>query len=136
MQPYTDRPASTPLTTLILRTYPSAVGGSGEFTLYEDDGISLDYEKGAYAKTKLQYSRTEIKGKKASVITIAAAQGRYKGQVMQRNYRLELPCITPKSAVCNGKKLKPVWDKKLNCWVVTTPTFSIEDEVKVTVFEK
>jgi len=136
MQPYTDRPASAPLTTLILRTYPSAVGGSGEFTLYEDDGISLDYEKGAYAKTKLQYSRTEIKGKKASVITIAAAQGRYKGQVMQRNYRLELPCITPKSAVCNGKKLKPVWDKKLNCWVVTTPTFSIEDEVKVTVFEK
>ena len=136
MQPYTDRPASTPLTTLILRTYPSAVGGSGEFTLYEDDGISLDYEKGAYAKTKLQYSRTEIKGKKASVITIAAAQGRYKGQVMQRNYRLELPCITPKSAVCTGKKLKPVWDKKLNCWVVTTPTFSIEDEVKVTVFEK
>ena len=136
MQPYTDRPATAPLTTLILRTYPSAVGGSGEFTLYEDDGISLDYEKGAYAKTKLQYSRTEIKGKKASVITVAPAQGRYKGQVMQRNYRLELPCITPKSAVCNGKKLKPVWDEKLNCWVVTTPTFSIEDEVKVTVFEK
>lgn len=136
MQPYTDRPATAPLTTLILRTYPSAVGGSGEFTLYEDDGISLNYEKGAYAKTKLQYSRTEIKGKKASVITIAAAQGRYKGQVMQRNYRLELPVITPKSAVCNGKKLKPVWDKKLNCWVVTTPTFSIEKEVKVTVFEK
>uniref|UniRef100_UPI004056A2DA TIM-barrel domain-containing protein n=1 Tax=Alistipes sp. TaxID=1872444 RepID=UPI004056A2DA len=136
MQPYTDRPATAPLTTLILRTYPSAVGGSGEFTLYEDDGISLDYEKGAYAKTKLQYNRTEIKGKKASVITIAAAQGRYKGQVMQRNYRLELPVITPKSAVCNGKKLKPVWDKKLNCWVVTTPTFSIEKEVKVTVFEK
>ncbi len=136
MQPYTDRPATAPLTTLILRTYPSAVGGSGEFTLYEDDGISLDYEKGAYAKTKLQYNRTEVKGKKVSVITIAATQGRYKGQVMQRNYRLELPAINPKSAVCNGQKLKPVWDKALNCWVVTTPTFSIEKEVKVTVFEK
>ena len=136
MQPYTDRPATAALTTLILRTYPTEVGGSGEFTLYEDDGLTLDYEKGAYAKTKLQYRRIEQNGKAATEITIAPAQGRYKGQVMQRNYRLELPVIEAKSAVCNGKKLKPVWDKKLKCWVVTTPVFSIEKEVKVTVFEK
>ena len=136
MQPYTERPATTPLTTLILRTYPTEVGGSGEYTLYEDDGLTLDYEKGAYAKTKLQYRRIEQKGDAVTEITIAPAQGRYNGQVMQRNYRLELPAIDVKSAVCNGKKLKAVWDKELNCWVVTTPKFSIENEVKVTVYEK
>ncbi len=136
MQPYTQRPATTPLKTLILRVYPTEVGGEGSFTLYEDDGISLDYEKGAFAKTLLKYQRKELQGKTATIITVAPTQGRYTGQEPARNYRLELPVIKPKRVVCGKQKLKPEWDEKLNCWVITTATFPIDKEVVVTVYEE
>jgi len=136
MQPYTQRPATTPLKTLILRAYPAEVGHEGSFTLYEDDGISLDYEKGAFAKTQLKYQRAELQGKPATIITIAPTQGRYKGQELARNYRLELPIIKPKRVLCGKQKLKAEWDKTLNCWIVTTATFPIDKEVVVTVYEQ
>lgn len=58
MQPYTPRPASTPLTTLVMRVYPSADDADNTYTLYEDDGVTRDYERGAYATTQLNYRRT------------------------------------------------------------------------------
>lgn len=57
MQPYTPRPASTPLTTLVMRVYPSAGDADNTYTLYEDDGVTRDYERGAYATTQLNYRR-------------------------------------------------------------------------------
>lgn len=75
MQPYTDRMTSTPLTKLIIRCYPGDEGCCNSYSLYEDDGITTDYEQGQYAETRLEYSlkngRTEI--------TIHPTQGVYKG---------------------------------------------------------
>ncbi len=86
MQPYNRRPASCDLKTLVMRVYPGKEGDVNNFTLYEDDGVSRDYEKGEYAKTTLTYMQ---KGKKASVI-INPTQGSYKGQIPERAYRLEI----------------------------------------------
>ena len=37
-------------------------GASGEYTLYEDDGISMDFENGAYAQTRFETSFDEAAG--------------------------------------------------------------------------
>ena len=86
MQPYNQRPASCDLKTLVMRVYPGNDGDVNTFTLYEDDGVSRDYEKGEYAKTTLTYIQ---KGKKISVI-VDPTQGSYRGQLPERGYRLEI----------------------------------------------
>src|SRR5208283_2217425 len=53
MQPYTPRMGTDPLKTLIVRAYPGEDGKKGSFTLYEDDGVSDEYEKGSFALTGL-----------------------------------------------------------------------------------
>lgn len=87
MQPYTPRPASTPLTTLVLRVYPSAGDADNTYTLYEDDGLSRDYERGIHATTELNYRRAGD----VTTVTVRPAAGSYRGQEPRRAYRLQLP---------------------------------------------
>lgn len=85
MQPYNRRPSSCDLSTLVLRIYPGKDGAINHFTLYEDDGVTRDYEKGEFAKTRLTYTQ---KGDNAT-ITINPTEGTYKGQLEKRSYRIE-----------------------------------------------
>lgn len=87
LQAYTPRMATAPLDNLIVRVYP---GQSGEFTLYEDDGLTKDYQQGKFATTKLQYqtSRDE-NGNFIYTITIEPTQGVYSGQLEERSYTIE-----------------------------------------------
>ncbi|MDR1023659.1 MAG: DUF5110 domain-containing protein [Prevotellaceae bacterium] len=128
MQPYTERMASEPLSTLIVRCYPGRDGDDNRYTLYEDDGISADYEKGGYATTLLEYRQ---KGNSAQ-ITVYPAQGSYKGQLQKRAYRFELPelATTYKNPVAtlNGKKVKLVKDSASRGFVVETGDCSIREK--------
>ncbi len=47
---YTAQPVDDPTTLKIF------TGADGQFTLYEDDGISLDYLRGHYTKTKITWN--------------------------------------------------------------------------------
>ncbi len=108
MQPYTSRPATTPLTKLELTVYPAASDVDNTFELYEDDGISLDYKDGKYAVSKLNYSQ---KGNKA-IVTVNPSEGGYDGQVEKRAYMVRLPKADVKAGVkVNGKKAKVTTDK-------------------------
>ena len=69
-----------------MHVYPAGRNANNTYTLYEDDGITLDYEKGASATTRLQYTE---KGSRHSVV-VFPAQGTYKGQISHRAYRVEL----------------------------------------------
>ena len=101
MQPYTPRPATARLETLVMRVYPAAGDADNTFTLYEDDGVSLDYENGACATTPLTYSQ---KGNAARV-TVGATDGSYKGQTLRRAYRLLLPGLAAGTKVkVDGRK--------------------------------
>ena len=51
MQPYGAHMATVILNTLIVRCYPGNDGGNNTYTLYEDDGVTTDYEQGRYATT-------------------------------------------------------------------------------------
>jgi alpha-glucosidase (family GH31 glycosyl hydrolase) len=73
-----------PLDTLNVDIYGTA---PGTFTLYEDDGVSLDYERDRYSLTKLA-SRSLKSG--AHQITIAPTEGKFVGQKPIRTFVLHL----------------------------------------------
>lgn len=128
MQPYTSRPATTPLTTLVMRVYPASGDADNTFALYEDDGISLDYQKGIYTTTKLQYQQI---GSKATV-TVHPAKGAYPGQITKRAYRVELPAISAATKVkVNGKRAKTAFDDKTGCITIDIPATSVNKSVKI-----
>jgi alpha-glucosidase (family GH31 glycosyl hydrolase) len=73
--------------------------------LYEDDGISPKYQKGAFCKTPVTLSRDE----KGVHLRIDKMKGKYKGALSSRDWiiRLNLPENTkPENVRINGKKLK------------------------------
>lgn len=126
MQPYTSRPGTTPTSTLTMRVYPTGKDVNNTYNLYEDDGISMDYEKGLYATTDLVYSQ---KGKRA-VVTIKPTQGNYKGQLPKRAYQLQIPGKKKvKNIQVNQKNWKSHYDAEIDTWVITVPSTSIRNEI-------
>jgi alpha-glucosidase (family GH31 glycosyl hydrolase) len=95
MQPYTPRPATAKLETLVLRCYPGPEGVTGKSTVYEDDGVTTGYERGESATTPLTYQR------RGGVVTITVGPtvGRFSGRPDSRALVIELPC-TMSGATC------------------------------------
>lgn len=128
MQPYTRRPATTPLETLVMRVYPAGRTADNVYALYEDDGITLDYEKGASATTRLQYIE---KGNRRMVV-VHPAQGNYKGQVNKRAYRLQLAGFGKIDNVkVNGRKVATTYDANLKLNIVDVASTSIRERVTI-----
>lgn len=94
MQPYTKRMTSTPLTELDILCYP---GKNGEFTHYEDDGLTRGFEKGEYLKTKLSY---KCRCGKITIDIEPEGEG-YKDMPKTRKYVITLP-QTEKALTASG----------------------------------
>ena len=128
MQSYSNRPTSARLDTLVMRLYPAAHDADNSFTLYEDDGLTLDYTKGRYATTRLQYTSKNAH----SIVNIHPTKGEYEGQVPQRAYRLQLFGFDKTRRLkVNGRAVKPIYDETLNCLVVNVGKQSIRQAVKI-----
>ena len=85
MTPEMDYTEQGPNDPLILDVY---AGKAATFRLYEDDGTSLDYRKGAIAWTPLSYQPSPPSGD--HVITIGPTEGEYQGQLRARRYRVRV----------------------------------------------
>ncbi|MDQ4086863.1 MAG: DUF5110 domain-containing protein [Pseudomonadota bacterium] len=57
-------------------------GADGEFSLYEDDGLSRQYINGAFARVPVQWDEA------AQRLTIGARQGSFPGMTPRRTYRI------------------------------------------------
>lgn len=79
--------AEKPLDPITLYVY---TGNDAKFTLYEDDGLTYGYEKGAFTTIDLQYSESE------KTLTISDRKGSFKG--MLENRTIHIIRITPKKA--------------------------------------
>jgi hypothetical protein len=122
MQPYSERMTSAPLTNLVVRCYPGGNERTNFSTLYEDDGISMDYTRGRFAKTRLSYYR---EGSSVSV-TIAPAEGTFAGQVAERGYVVELPCTEKANgAQVDGNTVQVEYVKNENLNRIAVPSRSI-----------
>jgi alpha-glucosidase (family GH31 glycosyl hydrolase) len=130
MQPYTARMGTTQVTTLRIRAYPGADNKTGTSSLYEDDGLTTSYQKGAFATTELLYSR---KGTSVTV-RVSPAEGRFTGQPAARNYVIELPDTTsPIEVTVNGQEAPFTYDAVHYTTKVTTDQFPITQAVSVTL---
>lgn len=81
MQPLRQYTEPEPTDSLIFEIFPE---GNSDFTLYEDDGISLYYREGMYAETKIE-CREENNGLR---MVFHPASGRY--QTSHRHYQLKI----------------------------------------------
>lgn len=126
-QPPSDYSDARPLDTLILNVFGS---GEGSFDLYEDDGISLDYDKGAYAVTSLRYA-TDHDGEHH--LRIGPVRGSFQGQVQERAYELHLHASEqPGTVSVDGQATSlTTWDPATAVAVVQLPKRSIRDRVEV-----
>ena len=100
---------------ITIAVHPSK--SSGAFTLYEDDGLSSDYEKERFAKTALSYERKASSHK----IVCKGAKGSFEGLPKKRSYIVELRCVeAPRKVLLNGKKAIFAYDsEKQTCRVKT-----------------
>jgi len=99
LQPVMNYFDERPLDTLILRTYPVA-GSQNTFTLYEDDGKTLDYQSGKFAQTSFTQNITELTDSTGKIpvldVLIGASQGLYDGKPTQRVYLVDVHGISRK----------------------------------------
>ena len=64
---------------LEIRIYP---GADGDFTLYEDEGDSYNYEKGAFTQIGFHWDDA------TRTLTIDDRKGEYKGMLKKRSFRI------------------------------------------------
>jgi len=89
------------------------------FTLHEDDGQSLAYDQGQFARTQL---RCETTGKTVT-LTIGGREGSYAGMPATRDFvaTIHLP-TQPRSVTLDGKSVSnPVWDEAASTLNVGIP---------------
>lgn len=91
MQSVEDRDWSS----LELHVYP---GADGQFSLYEDDGTTYDYEHGSYSVIPLQWNDRK------RTLTIGKRTGQYDGMLTSRRFTVILPDGTQKAVVYKGNK--------------------------------
>ena len=59
-------------------------GADGAFTLYEDDGLTYGYEKGAFARIPLRWNDA------TGTLTIGKREGSFPGMLAQRTFEVVL----------------------------------------------
>ena len=97
-QPDMDYTDQKPLDSLVVDVYAP---GNSSFSLYEDDGVSLDYEKGKNAVTPLSCAASGS----AWRLTIGPTKGEFAGQPVSRSYTVNVAGLPkPSSVRINGMK--------------------------------
>lgn len=101
MQDVVNYIGEKPMDHLSLEIYPYE---ASTFILYDDDGKSLEYQKGKFALTAIKCDQKDGK----VLVQIDAPKGDYK--VTERSYSLNIHSEhAPKSVSVNGKKLSTGW---------------------------
>lgn len=97
--PPMDFIGQTQAETLTLDIYP---GRSGEFVLYEDDGVTFQYEEGQAAFTRMECESN----RERTLVRIARREGAYAGMPLKRTYELVVHANDKPAAVrVNGQRL-------------------------------
>jgi alpha-glucosidase (family GH31 glycosyl hydrolase) len=104
--------------------------GNGRFDLYEDDGISLDYERGAYALTPMTYRTAGARHR----LVIGPTTGSFAAQRDQRRYRLRIHTARRPAAIrVDGQPVAHwQWEANESTAFLVLPVESIRRALTVT----
>ena len=127
-----------PVNPLIVEVWPLASGTTSTYSLYEDSGVSVEYQRGVYARTPIK----AIVNRDTLRVEIGPVQGGFPGMLRTRSYTLRLPDDWPPASVTvNGRPVaqggagKPGWTFEGNTLTTVIPTqgFSTSQKVTITV---
>jgi alpha-glucosidase (family GH31 glycosyl hydrolase) len=103
--------------------------GNNHFDLYEDDGVSLDYEHGAYALTPMAYHTSGA----GHELVIGPTKGSFAGQRQARAYGVRIHTENrPASIAVNGRSAHWQWDAHDSSAYLALPVESIRRSLTVT----
>jgi alpha-glucosidase len=137
MQPPMLYTGEKPVDPLIFNIWPLAPGASSSYSVYEDSGVSVEYQRGVFARTPIQATQTGDVLK----VEIGPVQGSYPGMIRTRAYELRLAADWPPASVTvNGKPVeravigrKGGWSFEGNTLTTVVPIPSGSVSAKVTV---
>ncbi|MGE5681283.1 MAG: TIM-barrel domain-containing protein, partial [Bacillota bacterium] len=96
------------LDTLTLSFYPSNSSNENQFTLYEDDGFSLEYQSGSFSNTFFSQRATEQSDNgKSLVLDIVPDLKKYNNKPLTRTYISDVHLVSkkPSSVVINNHQV-------------------------------
>ena len=134
-QPDMDYTDQKPMDSLIVDVY---AGGNSSFSLYEDDGLSFDYEKGRSAFTPFSFSSSGS----VSTLAIGPTKGEFTGQTVSRSYLVRVVGISkPSSVSVNGRRISPEgpssdrfnWDAKRELLILNLGRRNIRSAVSLEI---
>ncbi len=137
MQPPMRYTGEKPVDPLILNVWPLAPGSSSGYQVYEDAGVSVEYQRGVFARTPIKATQTGDTLR----VEIGPVEGGYPGMPKTRGYEVRLPADWPPASVTvNGLPVKHAgptgkggWSFEGNTLTTVIPVAGGSVEAKVTV---
>lgn len=106
---------------LVMAVYP---GGSDYIELYEDDGVTQDYDRN-YSRLPF---RLEDDGEKITV-TQEPVKGGFEGMPLKRNVRLDFYfTVKPEKVTLNGQETESSYDEEKKCFSVYVPEINVKEK--------
>ncbi|MFP5229812.1 MAG: TIM-barrel domain-containing protein [Acidobacteriota bacterium] len=140
MQPAMEYTGQKPVDPLIVTVWPLAPGASSSYSLYEDSGVSVEYQRGVYTRTPIHATETGDTLR----VEIGPVEGRFPGMLKMRAYELRLPDDWPPASVTVDGKAVPQaagaaqserrgWSFVGNTLTTVIPTSAFSTAGKVTI---
>jgi alpha-glucosidase (family GH31 glycosyl hydrolase) len=124
---------------LIVNVWPLAPGESSSYSMYEDSGVSVEYQRGVFARTPIKAEQTGDTLR----VEIGPVEGSYPGMLKTRAYELRLPADWPPASVTvNGKPVKQNRTGEKGGWsfigntlttVIPVPSGSVSEKLTIEV---
>ncbi len=138
MQPAMLYTGQKPVDPLIVNVWPLKPGESSQYSLYADNGVSVDYQHGVFTRTPIHAAE---EGDTLRV-EIGPVEGSFPGMLKSRAYELHLPADWPPASVTVNGKAIPQAQAGATGWsflgntlttVIPTPSFSTASKVIIEV---
>jgi hypothetical protein len=137
MQPPMRYTGEKPVDPLIVNVWPLAPGATSSYSVYEDSGVSVDYQHGVYTRTPIKATQTGDTLK----VEIGPVEGSFAGMLKARGFEVRLPADWPPASVTvNGVPVKHAemagkggWTFEGNTLTTVIPVASRSTAEKVTV---
>jgi alpha-glucosidase len=137
MQPPMLYTGQKPVDPLIVNVWPLKDGQTSSYAVYEDSGVSVEYQHGVFARTPIKATQTGD----VLRVEIGPVQGSYPGMLKTRGYELRLPADWPPASVkVNGIAVKQAgatgkggWSFVGNTLTTVIPVMSGSVQSRVTI---
>jgi alpha-glucosidase len=126
-----------PVDPLIVNVWPLQPGASSSYSVYEDSGVSVEYQHGVFTRTPIKATQNEDTLK----VEIGPVEGGFTGMLKARGFEIRLPGDwPPESVTVNGVPIKHAevggtggWTFEGNTLTTVIPVPSRSTSARVTV---